>query len=149
MEGLLMLKGRTPSLEAVRTRRTRRTVLGPAAVGTAGLLAAACGTSGPQGGANPTAAAPQGTASYLVHMAPGPRVEQYKRLAALYQAKNPKATIDVLFLGQGEQHSTKLVAMASAGDVSETTYVAGYNLVEFAERGMLQGLDQLAARDKI
>jgi multiple sugar transport system substrate-binding protein len=147
----MMLKGRTPSLEAVQTRRTRRTrraVLGSAAAGAAGLLAA-CGTSEPQGGANPTAGAPQGTASYLVHMAPGPRVEQYKRLAALYKEKNPKATIDVLFLGQGEQHSTKLVAMASAGDAPETTYVAGYNLVEFAERGMLQGLDPLVARDKI
>ena len=142
----MMLEGRTPTMASGRTRRS---VLGAAAAGTAGLLAAACGTSEPQGGASATAGAPQGTASYLVHMAPGPRVEQYKRLAALYQEKNPKATIDVLFLGQGEQHSTKLVAMASAGDAPETTYVAGYNLVEFAERGMLQGLDQLAARDKI
>ena len=34
----------------------------------------------------------------------------------MYQERNPKATIEVLPLGQGEQHSTKLVAMATAGD---------------------------------
>src|SRR5688500_9838870 len=128
MEGLKMLKGRTSSPKAMSAYRTRRTVLGSAAAGSAGLIAAACGTSEPQGGSVPAAGAPQGTASYLVHMAPGPRVEQYKRLASLYQQKNPKATIDVLFLGQGEQHSTKLVAMASAGDDPETTYVAGYKI---------------------
>jgi len=82
-------------------------------------------------------------------MAPGPRVEQYKKLASLYQAKNPKAEIEVLFTPPGESHPTKLVAMASAGDAPETTFVAGYNLVEFAERGVLQALDPLVARDKI
>lgn len=130
--------------------RTRRGVLRTLSLGAAGVVGAACnGMQAQDSAATSTADAPQGTASYLVHMAPGPRVEQYKRLAALYKEKNPKATIEVLFIGQGEQHATKLVAMASAGDAPETTYVAGYNLVEFAERGMLQPLDQLVARDKI
>ncbi len=129
--------------------QTRRSMLGAAGVAAAGVLSAACGSVGAGDGTAPAPGALQGTASYLVHMAPGPRVEQYKRLAALYQEKNPKGKIEVLFLGQGEAHATKLVAMASAGDAPETTFVAGYNLVEFAERGMLQALDQLAARDKL
>jgi multiple sugar transport system substrate-binding protein len=114
--------------------------------GVIAALAAACGGARRREG-EATGAAPQGQAAYLVHQAPGPRVEQYKKLAAMYQQRNPRAQIEILFTPQGESHPTKLIAMAAAGTPPETTFVAGYNLVEFAERGLLEPLDQLVARD--
>jgi multiple sugar transport system substrate-binding protein len=120
------------------------------AMASVGAAGAACGVGSPGGsGGGQGAAELSGQAAYLVHQAPGPRVEQYKKLAAMYQERNPKAQIEVLFTPQGEAHPAKLVAMASAGTAPETTFVAGYNLVEFAERGMLEPLDPLVARDKI
>ena len=117
----------------------------------AGAAAAACAGGSPAGGGAGQApgGALEGRAAYLVHMAPGPRVDQYRQLATMYQERNPKAQIEVLFTPPGEGHPTKLVAMASAGDPPETTFVAGYNLVEFAERGMLEALDPLVSRDRI
>jgi ABC-type glycerol-3-phosphate transport system substrate-binding protein len=135
---------------------TRRALVRRAAANGAmtavGMAGAACGTVAPgpgSGAATGTGSAIAGEAAYLVHQAPGPRVEQYKKLAAMYQERNPKAQIDVLFTPQGEGHAAKLTAMASAGTPPETTFVAGYNLVEFAERSMLEPLDSLVARDKI
>ena len=119
----------------------RRRVLAGAGGALAGLLAA-CGVGGEAGpgGTGGTASALRGTASYM-SVSSGTRAEQYRQLAARFQERNPQALGGDPHPGAGREPDAKLIAMAAGGTPPETMFMAGYSLVEFAERGMLEPLD--------
>ena len=94
--------------------------------------------------ARPAAA---GTATYLLQVSTGTELDQYRELAKRFTQQSGQP-MEIAFATSGTA-LTKLETMVAGGDPPESTFLANWDMPNYATKGVLTPLDSLVARDKL
>jgi multiple sugar transport system substrate-binding protein len=138
---------------------TRRRLITRAAAllgASAALAAASCGP-GAGSGANEagsasaaaTAAKAPAKITWVAWSGAGSETEQYELNISEFTKANPQYTVDYVNTGNLEGISEKLITMTAGGTPPEVVQCHYSFCVDLASRGLLAGIDQYMARDRV